>query len=356
MSKPATSIWTVDAIKAVASQLIVWHHFALYGPMAKAIHPHASHLMDWLASDARLVVQAFLVIGGFLAARALAPRPHMPTFDGSPGKVMDLIRMRYLRLVRPFAVALLLAIVFAAIARRLVMDGDTPAPPTFMQILVHGLLLHDIIQVDALSAGVWYVAIDFQLYSLFLLILWAARTLARGRTMDMRAVALGLVIGMSALSLLWFNRDPSMDEWAFYFFGAYSLGIMVQWSGGFTAKHPWLAMLLGILVVSLTIEWRSRLVVAAVTALLVGIGLHVQPLFHRGIQALFSGLSRISYSVFLIHYPVVLIVGSVFAYFWPNEVLPNALGLITAWLLTLVGGHWLYWYVEQSRRVRSVDE
>jgi peptidoglycan/LPS O-acetylase OafA/YrhL len=88
----------------------------------------------------------------------------------------------------------------------------------------------------------------------------------------------------------------------------------------------------------------------------VGIGLHVQPLFHRGIQALFSGLSRISYSVFLIHYPVVLIVGSVFAYFWPNEVLPNALGLITAWLLTLVGGHWLYWYVEQSRRVRAVDE
>jgi len=349
MRPSATSFWIVDAIKALASQLIVWHHFAAYGPMARTVYPYSASLMDWLYDDARQVVQAFLVVGGFLAARSLAPRPQAPSFDASVRTLAQLTWRRYVRLVRPYLVVLLLAIAFAVLARHIVADADTPAAPSLMQVLIHVLLIQDVANVDALSAGVWYVAIDFQLYCLLLLLLWLSQRAAGCCGAQLRTTALLLVVGLSTASLLWFNRNPAMDEWAFYFFGAYGLGIMVQWSSGFTRKHPWLVMVFGAVIMALALEWRSRLIVAVTTALILGIGLHARPVFSRQAHAVMAWLSRISYSVFLIHYPIVLIVGSIVAWLWPGDVALHAIGLLAAWLFTLSAGSVLYRRVELDR-------
>ena len=72
---PGPSLPMVDLGKAVASQFIVWHHLALYGPMSEVVGHLTGGLMVWLVSHARLAVQVFLVTGGFLAARALLPSP-----------------------------------------------------------------------------------------------------------------------------------------------------------------------------------------------------------------------------------------------------------------------------------------
>ena len=63
----------IDALKALASQLIVLHHLAFYGPMADAVRPWAQPLVDALSEHGRLAVQVFLVVAGFLAVRGLAP-------------------------------------------------------------------------------------------------------------------------------------------------------------------------------------------------------------------------------------------------------------------------------------------
>jgi peptidoglycan/LPS O-acetylase OafA/YrhL len=339
----------VDLIKAVASQLIVWHHFAAYGPMARTLRPYAPGLMEWLYADARQLVQAFLVVGGFLAVRSLAPRPDQPCCDPSIRSLAGLAWRRYVRLMRPYGVALLLAIVSAMLARAILADIDTPAVPSWQQLAVHLLLLNDFIQVDALSAGIWYVGIVLQLYCVLLGVLWLSQALAGRYQIDMRRLALWLVVGLSTASLLWFNRNPAMDEWAFYFFGAYGLGVMVQWSGGFTRKHPWLTLMLAVFIVALELEWRTRLVVAASTALLLGIGVHAPPIFGQGVQAVMAWLSRISYSVFLIHYPVVLIVGAIIARIWPDVVAMHVVGLMLAWLLSLAAGTVLYHQIEAKR-------
>lgn len=350
MRQDSPSFWFIDATKAVASQLIVWHHFVAYGPMARTLYPYAAGLMDWLYEDARQVVQAFLVIGGFLAARSLAPRPQEPTFDASFRTLVKLIWRRYVRLAKPYLAALVLAMLMAALARRIMFDIDTPPAPSLMQVAAHVLLIHDLVNVDALSAGVWYVAIDFQLYGVLLLILWCSLHVARCSRLDMRTLALASVIGLSALSLLWFNRDPSMDQWAFYFFGAYGLGVMVQWSGGFTRKHPWLGVLAAIVIVALTLEWRSRLLVAAVTALMLGIGLHLKPFLGTAAHAAIAWLGRTSYALFLVHYPVVLIVGTVVAGLWPGNVPAHAAGLLAAWALSVVAAGSLHRSLEASGR------
>ena len=73
MRTEPTRLAFIDALKAIASQLIVLHHLAFYGPMSDVANELAPALFSWLSQDARIAVQVFLVIGGVLAAKALAP-------------------------------------------------------------------------------------------------------------------------------------------------------------------------------------------------------------------------------------------------------------------------------------------
>ena len=60
----------IDALKVLASQIIVLHHLSAYGPVADAMHHAAPVLMDWLYGYGRMAVQVFLVLGGYLMAPA----------------------------------------------------------------------------------------------------------------------------------------------------------------------------------------------------------------------------------------------------------------------------------------------
>ena len=51
----------IDAFKALASQLIVLHHLAAYGPLSVAARQIAPGTVDWLYDYARMAVQVFLV-------------------------------------------------------------------------------------------------------------------------------------------------------------------------------------------------------------------------------------------------------------------------------------------------------
>lgn len=148
MSDPPGRMPLIDAFKAVASQLIVFHHFAAYGPLSVAARQLAPLTVDWLYDYARMAVQAFLVVAGFLAARGLSPGGQ--ALAGSP---LPLIGKRYLRLAIPYFAAIALAIGGAALADVWLDDEAIPARPHLVQLVAHALLLHSLLDVDALSAG-----------------------------------------------------------------------------------------------------------------------------------------------------------------------------------------------------------
>lgn len=347
--KSGNTLWLIDVIKAVASQLIVWHHLAAYSPMSDVLYPHATSFTDWLYEDARLAVQAFLVIGGFLSARSLAPAPDALLDAFSQRNLVGLLWSRYLRLARPYVVALICAIVCAGLARGLVADPTTPTAPSLGQVLAHLVLLQDIVHVDALSAGVWYVAIDFQLYALLALALWSARRIALRTGTAAGTVVASLLIGLAAASLFWLNRNPALDQWAPYFFGAYSLGVFAQWATATERGDRWLALIALLTVCALALEWRSRILVAGLTALALATGVGAYFSLKGEAARLVAALGRISYPVFLIHYPVSLLVGAMFLRLWPQSLAVSVLGLLAAWLLSLAGGALLHRWVERQR-------
>ena len=302
---------------------------------------YAKTLVDNLYDHARLAVQAFLVIGGFLAAKSLSPAL-LPV--AGPGPLV-LVWRRYRRLAPPYLAALGLAIVASALARSLAANPTVPAAPSLFQIEAHILMLQGVLQLEALSAGIWYVAIDLQLYALLALLFWLLKPLA-AREQSLAPWLMPMACALLALaSLFWFNRQPDLDEWAVYVCAAGGLGALAHWISCRPRRWPWSLLLTLVVAAALLVEWRSRILVAAVTTLLLiwGVGRR-PPEWLR--SRIVSGLSRISYSVFLVHYPVCLVVGALVYHLWPESVPANAAGMAAAWGLSLMAGQLLFRQVE----------
>ncbi|MGQ0710080.1 MAG: acyltransferase family protein [Rhodoferax sp.] len=332
----------VQAVKALASQLIVWHHLVFYGPLSDLVQPHATVLFDWLYDQARIAVQAFLVVGGFLAARSLSASFSAP--QAPP--LWALLRQRYLRLLRPYLPALALALLGAALARAWAPLESVPTAPTVAQLLAHLALLQDVLGIEALSAGVWYVAIDWQLFALLALLMWAARRLT-GTAADQGATLASLACAALTAASLWgWNRDAGLDAWAPYFFGAYGLGVLAQRACQTRQRMLGAALLLLLVGVALFVQWRTRILVAGVTALL--LLATAQQAWQNSAPTRF--LADISYALFLVHYPVFLIVASTVHHLWPHSVAMAALGMLLSWALSVAAATVLHRLTERRAR------
>jgi peptidoglycan/LPS O-acetylase OafA/YrhL len=344
MSACAPRMAFIDALKAVASQLIVLHHLAFYGPMSDVARDLAPALISWLSQDARIAVQVFLVVGGFLAARTLAPEGQLVA-----GNPLAVLYRRYFKLAVPYLAALLFAIACASFAGQLMEHDSIPDAPEAWQFLAHALLLQNLLGYDALSAGVWYIAIDFQLFSLLLGILWLAHRLG-ARVNGTRVLGVLFVTVLAAASLFFFNRDSSWDDWAVYFFGSYALGVLTYWASTRERGADWLGLIAAGVVVALLIDFRSRIAVALIVALALGIARRTGGLDTWPKSNVLAYLGQISYSVFLVNFPVGLVVNALFAHFAPDNTLVNGLGMLVAWLSCLLVGAAFNRYIESRTR------
>ncbi len=333
----------IDALKAIASQLIVLHHLALYGPMSTMAHDLAPDVFEWLETYGRIAVQVFLVMGGFLAVKSLAPAG---VFVG--GNPLTLVWRRYLSLALPFAAALGLAILGAAVARAWMAHDSIPLAPTWPQFVSHVFLLHGLLGQESLSAGVWYVAIDFQLFALLCLTLWGAERLGLAQGIRRRAPL--LVWALVAASLFVFNLDAGWDNWALYFFGAYGLGALAYWAAAPHRASGWLWLVAATGLAALLFDFRLRIAVALVTAVALGVSRRYGWLGRWPDVGVLAFLGKVSYSVFLVHFPVCLMVNAAFVWIAPGQAEGNALGVLLAWGASVAVGTAFYHLVEAPVR------
>lgn len=351
MSAPAGRLPLIDAVKGIACAVIVWHHLSIYGPMGQGARSLAPGLLDWLARDGRLAVQVFLAVGGFLAAASLAPQGWL--LAQRPWQ--QRIALRYARLAMPYLAALSCSVLAAAAVRPWLDAELVPAAPTLLQLIAHGLLLQDLLGHEALSAGVWYVAIDFQLFALALALVSLGAAPQRGGAIgDERArrVAVALVLAVAGASLVVFNRYAGLDNTALYFFGAYGLGMLSWWIGQATRASTWrigVAALALLGAGALWVDWRSRIAIALVTALALAITQRrhwLSPASWPAPGLPLLRMGRISYSLFLIHFPVILLVSALFVRLGPVPPWVDALGMLVTFAVSLAAAALLYRWVE----------
>ena len=346
----------IDAFKAVASQFIVLHHLAFYGPMSDWTHTFAPGLIGWLSQDGRLAVQVFLVVSGYLAVRSLAPKG---VFSG--GNPWGLLRHRYLTIVVPYAVALLVAIACAWLARQWMTHHSVPDAPEPLQFLTHVLLLHSVLGFDSLSAGVWYVAIDFQLFALMLGLLWLGRRWA-DRALPAAAgfepaqrvwPTLVLVLGVGLASLWFFNLDAAYDNWAVYFFGAYAAGAVAFWVGNLPAgrlQTGLMALATCLALVALALDFRTRIALALGVAAVLALTQAKGWLYTWPQSRVLGYLGKISYGVFLMNFPVGLVVNAAVSRFGLADVYFQTAGVLVAWVGSVAAGAAFHHAVEVPLR------
>lgn len=311
----------IDAAKVLASHCIVLHHFTVYGPLADALAVAAPQLTDFFFDYARMAVQVFLVIGGYFAASSLAPHGYV-----QGGQLTRRIGRRYVRLVLPFAVALVLVMLSSAVARSGLQADFIPAAPGLWQLLAHAGLLHGVLGVEPLSIGIWYVAIDFQLYVLMTFLLWLGRRQAQW-----------LVALVALASLLVFNLHADGDNWAPYFFGAYGMGAFAWWAGHSRQAGLRLAALAAAGVLALLWDFRLRILLALAVALWLGFtrwrtardgAAHT---LTTGLSKVVRVLGRCSYALFLTHFCMILLANVAWAHLQWTFAGSVGLVVLVAW-------------------------
>ena len=323
-------------------------------------------LISWLYDHGRLAVQFFLVCAGFLTAGSLARYASLALSEA-----LRLVWLRYLRLAIPLLAALSFTVVVSEWVRPGFAHASLSAPPDWGQALAHVALMQHLLDLEALSAGIWYVAIDLQLYAMALACLVVLKAWPRAQTAPARVQgAHGRDSGdarrwvlwwvLVCASLWWWNLDADLDDLGVYFWGSYGVGLLAwearrQTAWGRAGAQARLWMLGGLLLLVGSVAWwlepRSRIAVAwGVAALLVAVP---EPWF--GGEAIGSSrwkaavqwLSGVSYSVFLIHFGVSLAVNAAVTAYWPDALWANALGMLLALLLSLLCGDWLQRRVER---------
>ena len=145
----------VIALRAVASILILWHHFALYPPLREWAAPLIGGALDWFELNAR-ATQVFFVVGGYVMARSMSRK------NWSVRYMCMFIAQRYFRLGIPYLGAIALAISAYAVARGWLPDSVLGEAVSFPQLLAHVFFLQDILGYEQLSAGLWFVCSNRQ--------------------------------------------------------------------------------------------------------------------------------------------------------------------------------------------------
>jgi len=341
----------IDFLKVFAALLIILHHLSNYGQMAEDARQFLPGVMTWLFEYGRYAVQIFLVMGGYLAAQSLTRTRDIR----NPRTALKLIFNRYLRLFAPYVVALLITILCAWVARFWVQDEFVGESETLGQFLAHLFFLQGILGLDSISAGAWYVAIDWQLYAVL-------------------AIMLGMFPGFRSLiwvstilivaSLLYFNRLSDYENYFIYFIGSYGLGVLAQLAkndvdpaANRLARILIIIIGLVILVTSFDHLWvRNILAYCVAIALIVWGGRAYKDEKHAKMHNLvFSILwgSRRSYCAFLLHFSFILLANTLYIAWGMDQRHDGAMALAMMFLALVaswVAANYLYRLVEVPSR------
>lgn len=352
----------INGLKVVAAQIIILHHCMSYGELAAAANELFPIFSVFVFDYGRYAVQLFLVIAGYLAAQSFESMMAVQTPSNTKGvgTVVQLALRRYLRLVGPYLVALLVTIACATFARQWSLAEYIGSPETVQQVLAHLFLLQGLLGYDSISAGVWYVAIDWQLYTVMALIY---------AIIPQRRIRISIITVLCLVSLLHFNRHADYENTFIYFIGSYGLGILAYWASGLSAvksiahqamaKKILIAIAVILIISAMHSVWLRNYLALAVAFLLLYAG-HAPNAHNRAGRSIqdqphqartFWGdvlqwASDRAYCAFLIHFAFILLVNTTLIALGVQSpaVAVAAIGLVS--VMSWIAANYLYRWVE----------
>jgi peptidoglycan/LPS O-acetylase OafA/YrhL len=308
-NSPQRRLVGLDGIRGLAALFVMLHHCWL---LSFPGYPRATGPLwsNWLVYG-HFAVVIFIVLSGF--SLAVSPARH----DWELGGGRRFAHRRAWRILPPYWAALAISLL---IAWFVVPQPNTPAPDA-KSVFVYGLLLQDVFGAHTPNGAFWSIAIEAQLYLVFPVLLIVLR----------RAGAVVMLAGMTSLVMLVGVLAPHVSVVdmlmrltpqfaALFALGVVAAGILRAAPRWRTVPWPWLSLAAVVPVLAViawqgpvwTVEqffWVDLALGPAFGALLAGLAIGrprwlVRLLDTRPIRSLGS----FSYSLYLIHAPIVVFV------------------------------------------------
>ncbi|MEU6593197.1 acyltransferase [Streptomyces sp. NPDC046881] len=333
----------LDGLRGLAALYVVLFHCWLYTFPG---YPDSS-APGWLdvLMFGRLAVVFFLVLSGF--SLAISPARRGWRSDGA----LRFLRRRAWRILPPYWAALAMSLVVSSF----VVPASHAGPPTGASLLVYGLVAQDVVTAPTPNGAFWSIGVEAELYLLFPLLLLVRRK-ASAAVMAACVTAPVIIWGLLAAGATPVEGDNRLAPHLAPVFVAGMVGAGVVVASERVRRLPWswLAALATAPVLALGVVqgpvwtvhhyfWVDLAIAPAMAMLLAAVAtgrpaVLVRLLTTRPLRS----LGGFSYSLYLIHLPIVMAVIRRVA---PHFVGP---GLPTFWFTLLVAlpasvlGAWLF--------------
>jgi peptidoglycan/LPS O-acetylase OafA/YrhL len=167
--------------------------------------------------------------------------------------------------------------------------------------------------LDSISAGAWYIAIDWQLYSVLAILLIS---------FPRYQAVIWVISALAVASLLFFNRSGVYEAYFIYFIGSYGLGVLAYLGKCFDDQSvnrlaKIALVLIGLIIVISSFQqiWLRNFLAWFVAMALLFWGNKPYPSRGEGKSTLLRVIiwgSQRSYSAFLIHFALILLANTLY--------------------------------------------
>ncbi|MGZ3506257.1 MAG: acyltransferase family protein [Vulcanimicrobiaceae bacterium] len=285
----------IDGLRAIAVLGVVAYHAAKDAPGVSQLAAPSSPLMLFFRQGCH-GVDLFFVLSGFCLAYPTLHALHkkgLATFD-----VPAFMARRLVRIVPPYyaAIALFTALGYVLLHFGMTIPRSMSQHPTWLVSLRNALFIDG--DGDFLTMPFWTLAVEFRWYFLFPFCLWLW---ARSHSMFLAAFAVAIALGVT--------RAGSVDVLVL---PAFMLGIVAAALHASDVKIPrliWPLLIISVAlgVVSTSENWLNGLSRPwQLAAFLFVVGAGSSRLISRVLSArVFTAIGVASYSIYLIHAPVI---------------------------------------------------
>ena len=304
--RPARIDW-LDGVRAFAASYVVFHHIYL-GLFPGFPENPGPWPLGWLMYG-QLAVVVFIVVSGF--SLGMAPAQNNGFLKGGAA---TFYRRRAWRILPPYWVALL----FSMAVSHFLLHEPPGKEVNLRSLLVHGFLLHDVVPSNSPNSAFWSIAVEAQIYLLFPIMLM----LARARSAAFAAATVLAVV--CVLHLVAQNVAPlsRLDHLSLQLYAAFAFGVWaadevysprprfrnwpLTWIAfGVVAALIGLVLAIGFPRFAASYFWIDIAAAFAAAIAFIGFveGRSVLPKLLSARPVDFVG--RFSYSLYLIHVPIV---------------------------------------------------
>jgi peptidoglycan/LPS O-acetylase OafA/YrhL len=300
----------LDGVRGLAALYVVVNHIFL-----RAFPGYPADTAPFWAAwfiYGRFAVVVFIVLSGL--SLTLAPARHGWRLDG----LSRFARRRAWRILPPYWAALALSLLVAW----LIVPPPGEAAPDAWSVLVNGLLVQNIVAAPTPNRAFWSIAVEAQLYLLFPLLLLLVRR--RGAIAMLAAVTAVVavigIVGPHVAGIDTFVIQSAPDLAALFAVGVLAGGIVIAGERRRSWPWAWIALAAATPVLA-TIAWHGSVwtldrlywidlalgpaIACLLAALVTG---RPAPLLRALDSRPIRGLGLSSYSLYLIHGPIVVVV------------------------------------------------